>query len=147
MSSSPPSGPSPTATRCTAQPWSDARPAGDRLRLLSPASRWSLNDSFTNEHKLADRAGPATVALHPSDASARGLRDGDLAELRSDVGALRLPVVISNAVPVGVAYSPKGRWPRLEPQRANVNVLNPGIPSDMGDSSSVHGIEISVTAA
>jgi hypothetical protein len=46
-----------------------------------------------------------------------------------------------------VALSPKGRWPGREPQRANVNVLNPGIPSDMGASSSVHGLEVTVTRA
>jgi len=46
-----------------------------------------------------------------------------------------------------VAFSPKGRWPRLEEQGASVNVLNPGIPSDMGASTTVHGIEVSVTPA
>ena len=28
-----------------------------------------------------------------------------------------------------------------------MNVLNPGIKSDMGQSSAVHGIEVTVTAA
>jgi anaerobic selenocysteine-containing dehydrogenase len=129
----------------TAQPWFDERPSGGRLRLLSPASPWSLNDSFANEPKLAGRAGSATVALHPDDAAARGLGVGDVAVLRSSVGSLELPVVISTDIPPGVAYSPKGRWPRREPTGANVNVLNPGVPSDMGDSSSVHGIEITIT--
>jgi anaerobic selenocysteine-containing dehydrogenase len=128
----------------TAQPWFDERPATDRLRLLSPASPWSLNDSFTNEPKLAGRAGLATVTLHPDDALARGLRAGDVAVLRSAVGSLELSVLISDDVPAGVAYSPKGRWPRQEAQHANVNVLNPGLPSDMGASSTVHGIEVTV---
>jgi anaerobic selenocysteine-containing dehydrogenase len=129
----------------TAQPWFDERPAADRLRLLSPASPWSLNDSFANEPKLAGRAGLATVTLHPDDALERGLRTGDTAVLRSAVGALELSVLISDDIPAGVAYSPKGRWPRQEAQRANVNVLNPGLPSDMGASSTVHGIEVTVT--
>ena len=129
-----------------AQPWRDERPQHGRLRLLTPASRWSLNDSFVNEPKLAGRLGPASVSLHPMDAADRGLADGDLALLRSDVGELALPVVLDDGLPRGVALSPKGRWPRRETQRANVNVLNPGTPSDMGASSSVHGIEVTVTA-
>ena len=45
------------------------------------------------------------------------------------------------------ALIPKGRWPKLEPGRANVNVLNPGDRPDMGESSAVHGIEVSVHTA
>jgi anaerobic selenocysteine-containing dehydrogenase len=130
-----------------AQPWADPRPEGELLRLLTPASRWALNDSFSNEPRLAGRAGPATVTLHPADAEARGLKDGDLALLANGEGELELAVALSDALPRGVAFSPKGRWPRLEAQGANVNVLNPGIPSDMGASSSVHAVEVTVTRA
>jgi hypothetical protein len=35
----------------------------------------------------------------------------------------------------------KGRWPKLDPNGANVNILNPGHKSDIGESSSVHGVE------
>ncbi len=130
-----------------AQPHFDPRPAGGRLRLLTPASRWTLNHSFTNEPRLSARAGAASVALHPADAAERELAEGDRALLSSSVGELVLPVVLSDDVPRGVALSPKGRWPRSEAQRANVNVLNPGTPSDMGASSTVHGIEVAVTPA
>jgi hypothetical protein len=50
-------------------------------------------------------------------------------------------------VPPGVALSPKGRWPRRAgKQRANVNVLNPGAKSDMGESTAVHGVEVEIGA-
>jgi anaerobic selenocysteine-containing dehydrogenase len=75
------------------------------------------------------------------------LRDGDRARLRTATGELELMVVLSPDLPRGVALSPKGRWPRLEPQGANVNILNPGIPSDMGASSTVHGVEVTVAPA
>jgi anaerobic selenocysteine-containing dehydrogenase len=130
-----------------AQPSADPKPANGRLRLLTPASRWSLNDSYGNEPKLKGRRGPARVTLHPDDAADRALRDGGSARLRSDAGELTLQVEISDDVPRGVALSPKGRWPRLEPSGANVNVLNPGTPSDMGASTSVHGVEVTVEPA
>jgi len=125
-------------------PLADPRPADGRLRLLSPASPWLLNDSFANDAKIARRIGPATVALHPEDAAQRGLSEGDEALVENETGSLRLLVTLSDAVPRGVAYSPKGRWPKQEPSRANVNALNPGESADMGRSTSVHGVEVTV---
>ena len=122
-------------------------PGKDLLRLLTPASQWMLNDTFTNDPKITKRLGPAEIALNPADASRRGLTDGDRVAVANDVGTLLLDLRLSDGVPPGVALSPKGRWPKRESERANVNVLNPGIKSDMGQSSAVHGIEVTVTAA
>jgi anaerobic selenocysteine-containing dehydrogenase len=125
-------------------PLFDPRPAGGRLRLLSPASPWLLNDSFANDAKIAKRIGRATIALHPDDARERGLAEGDEAVVSNETGFLRLLVTLSDAVPRGVGYSPKGRWPKREAARANVNALNPGESADMGQSTSVHGVEVLV---
>ena len=38
-----------------------------------------------------------------------------------------------------------GHWPKYEDTHANVNVLNPGTKTDMGESTSVHGVEVTVT--
>jgi anaerobic selenocysteine-containing dehydrogenase len=127
-------------------PLADPRPRDGRLRLLSPASPWLLNDSFANDAKIAKRIGAATVALHPDDAAERGLAEGDEAVVANETGRLQLMVTVSDAVPRGVAYSPKGRWPKREPGRANVNALNPGESADMGKSTSVHGVEVTVAA-
>ncbi len=43
-----------------------------------------------------------------------------------------------------MALSHKGRWPKRERNRANVNILNPGIKADMGESTAVHGVEVTV---
>ena len=102
------------------------------LRLLSPASPWLMNATFGNDRKLRHRIGPASVALHPREAAGRGLRKGDPVTLRNATGALRLEIEISDAVPPGVAYAPKGRWPSHEPAGANVNALNPGSKTDIG---------------
>jgi anaerobic selenocysteine-containing dehydrogenase len=128
------------------RPLADPRPANGRLRLLSPASPWLLNDSFANDAKIVRRIGPATVALHPEDAAERGLAEGDEALVGNEIGSLRLLVTVSDVVPRGVAYSPKGRWPKQEPSGANVNALNPGESADMGRSTSVHGVEVTVAS-
>jgi anaerobic selenocysteine-containing dehydrogenase len=127
------------------QPLADPRPAEGRLRLLSPASTFTLNDSFANVAKLARRAGPPTVTLHPSDAAARGLQVDDEVLMSNETGSLKLQVRLSDDVPPGVALSHKGRWPRQEPEGANVNVLNPGRKTDIGENSCVHSVEVALT--
>ena len=122
------------------EPSVDAPPPPGHLRLLSPASPWLMNSTFGNDRKLRHRIGEASVALHPREAAGRGLRNGDPVTLRNATGALRLVVEISDAVPPGVAYAPKCRWPSHESAGANVNALNPGDKTDMGESSAVHGV-------
>lgn len=126
------------------QPWVDEQPADGRLRLLSPASNIAMNASFGNVEKLTRRAGQATIMLHPVDAAARGLEDGAVAMVSNETGSITLQVVTSEEMLPGVALSPKGRWPRLEATDANINVLYDGRKSDMGESTSVHGVEVLV---
>ncbi len=122
----------------------DQRPAGGRLRLLSPADSWLLNSSFGNVEKIGARLGSATIALHPQDAAERGLQSGETAVVCNDCGSLHLEVTLAEDLPRGVALSHKGRWPQAAADGANINVLNPGEKSDMGGSTSVHSIEVAV---
>jgi anaerobic selenocysteine-containing dehydrogenase len=129
------------------QPWADQRPHDGYLRLLSPASVWLMNDSYGNDPTVRERIGETTVYLHPADAEVRQLREGDAVAMTSAVGRLTARIGIGDLVPQGVALSHKGRWPRLEQQHFNVNVLNAGQRSDMGDSSAVHGIQVRLSKA
>ncbi|HMK86042.1 MAG TPA: molybdopterin-dependent oxidoreductase [Steroidobacteraceae bacterium] len=129
------------------QPWSDARPASGRLRLLSPAHAWLLNTSFGNVSKVTTRIGAASIALHPQDAAERRLSEGATALVHNESGALNLKVTLSAELPRGVALAHKGRWLGSAPEHANVNVLNPGVKSDMGESTAVHSVQVTVTPA
>jgi anaerobic selenocysteine-containing dehydrogenase len=126
---------------------SDPRPAAGNLRLLSPAHAWLLNTTFGNVQKITVRLGQATILLHPSDAADRSLCEGDLALVRNRCGRLDLTVALSEDIPRGVAVAHKGRWLTQDAAYANVNALNPGSKSDMGESTSVHSVEVSVEAA
>ncbi len=121
------------------QPRHDPRPPEGRWRLLSPASRWQMNDSYGNDPTILEKLGPAAVTLHPDDARRMGLAAGDQVRLSNETGEMTLETAISDEVPRGAVLSHKGRWPRLEMQGCNVNRLNSGEKSDMGESSSVHG--------
>jgi anaerobic selenocysteine-containing dehydrogenase len=128
----------------TPLPLVDPRPAEGRLRLLSPATSWLMNSSYNNDPKIGEKLGPATVVLHPSDAAARRIADGDSVELANETGRLTMSACLCPVVPAGVALARKSRWPKLLPQRANVNALNPGRKTDMGESTAVHGVEVTV---
>ena len=126
-------------------PIADQKPKTGYLRLLSPASTWTLNSSFGNVSKIMHHAGNATIFMHPEDASYRSLTHGSQVKVNNDTGQLILQLAVSDALPKGVALIPKGRWPRNESEGVNVNVLNQGQKTDMGESTAVHGIEILVS--
>jgi anaerobic selenocysteine-containing dehydrogenase len=128
------------------QPFVEPRPRDGRLRLLSPAHDWLLNTSFGNVAQIAERLAEATIALHPLDAGERGLRAGDRALVSNATGRLVLRVICDAQLPRGVALSHKGRW--MGPAGlGNVNMLNDGRKSDMGESTAVHSVEIEVGLA
>lgn len=129
------------------RPLHDPRPGAGTLRLLSPASRWQMNDSYGNDPGIQEKLGPAAVTLHPEDARALGLAAGARARLSNETGELTLRVEVADIVPRGTALSFKGRWPAREAEGFNVNRLNPGEMSDMGKSSCVHGVLVRVEPA
>jgi anaerobic selenocysteine-containing dehydrogenase len=105
-----------------------------------------LNDPYLTAPHLA--AGPLPRLSHmdlptylEDPARARALVCWNMNLAASSPRQARLRKALAR----GVALSPKGRWPKREPARANVNVLNPGHKSDMGENTCVHGVEVLVT--
>ena len=126
-------------------PDADAPPAQGRFRLLSPASMWRLNDSYANDSRLARRSGAAELILNPDDAAVLGITTGAELCVANAAGALVLTARVSDEVPRGSVLSYKGRWPSREADDASINLLYDGAASDMGESSAVHGVEVSLS--
>jgi anaerobic selenocysteine-containing dehydrogenase len=129
------------------QPTVDRRPADGQLRLLSPASEWLMNDSYGNDENVRRKLGEPCVHINSEDAKSLGLAEGCAAALSNDTGRIELRVVVSDVVAPGVALAHKGRWPKLDSVGTNVNVLNSGQPTDMGESTSVHGTLVRIAPA
>ncbi len=130
----------------TPQPTVDPPTAAGYLRLLTPASKWRLNDSYANDPHTAEQAGPASVLLNTSDAARLGIDDGDTVRLRNETGAIELVARIDDGVLAGTAVSYKGRWPSLESSHTNVNFVHTALKTDMGESTSVHATQVIVEA-
>lgn len=123
-------------------PTVDPRPEAGRFRLLSPASAWLMNSSYGNDPGIQAKLGPERIAIHPEDAAALGIAAGDKVRLENETGRLLVEAEIAAMVPRGVLLGAKSRWPKALGARANINALNPGRKSDMGESSAVHGVEV-----
>ncbi|RCV54762.1 molybdopterin-dependent oxidoreductase [Marinitenerispora sediminis] len=124
-------------------------------RLGSPRSRtWPLllvanqptgrlhSQQDMGEHsrseKIADRA---PIRMHPADAAARGLADGDVVRVANDRGSCLAGVRTSTDLRPGVVQLATGAWfdpsgaPGLSCVHGNPNVLTP----DAGTSALSHG--------
>jgi anaerobic selenocysteine-containing dehydrogenase len=92
-----------------------------------------------------ERLGPESVMIHPTDATRLEIHNGSRVRLENTTGRVELSAQVSDETVPGVLLSYKGRWPSSAAGSSNVNAVNPGDKSDMGESSVVHGVEVRLT--
>ncbi|SBT39337.1 molybdopterin-containing oxidoreductase family protein [Micromonospora auratinigra] len=114
------------------------------LVLLSPAGRFLMNSTFASLPWHLRRAGPPRLHLHPHDADARGLADGDAVRVRNDRGAFLAAVAVDEATRPGVAFTYKAYWARLSPGRATVNAVTGVRDTDLGGGPTFHDCRVEV---
>jgi len=108
------------------------------LVLLSGASHHYVSSSFANQPSLMAKEGTPFVEIHPSDAVARAIADGDTVLVESERGACELRAVVTDDVPAGVAVAPKGAWARLAPGQRNINWTTSDALADLAGQSTFH---------
>ncbi len=97
-------------------------PAG-RLQLLTPKSHFFLNSTFGNMRRQRAAMGRPTLEMHPADAAARELAEGDEAWVRNERGALRAWIRLTDAIHPGVVALPGKWWGVPEETSAVANLL------------------------
>jgi anaerobic selenocysteine-containing dehydrogenase len=118
-------------------PGAEARDRSAGLWLVSGASHHFVSSSLARQAGLLDRAGAPVIEVHPADARARGIADGDMVIVENGRGGFRVRALVTDAVRPGVVVSPKGRWAKLTGGR-NVNWTTPDDLADMGGQSTFH---------
>jgi anaerobic selenocysteine-containing dehydrogenase len=69
------------------------------------------------------RAEPQAIGeLHPTDAEARGIADGDAIRIHNDIGSVRCVASVTDKVPEGTVAVPFGRW-ASDPESGGANSL------------------------
>jgi len=114
-------------------------PAAQRfpLQLIANQPRTKLHSQLdVGAHSQSVKvSGREPVRLHPDEAAARGLRDGDIVRIVNDRGSCLAGLVISDAVGCGIAQLSTGAWYDPDPadpsfcRHGNPNVLTADVPS------------------
>jgi anaerobic selenocysteine-containing dehydrogenase len=95
--------------------------------VVSPASEERVNSTFGS---LPSQQQDLCCEIHPDDAAARGIADGDRIVLHNAQGELALPARVTDAVRRGTLFVPKGAWIRGTADGAaaqgTINALIPG---------------------
>jgi anaerobic selenocysteine-containing dehydrogenase len=81
---------------------------GYDLVLIGRRQLRSNNSWMHNSPRLMKGADRCTALLHPDDADARGLADGQLVKVSSRIGSIEVPLEVSDEMRAGVVSIPHG---------------------------------------
>ncbi|MEM7251749.1 MAG: molybdopterin-dependent oxidoreductase [Pseudomonadota bacterium] len=112
------------------------------LQLITPSSALRTNATFGG---VSAGSAPEIIELHPNDATARDLVDGDAVRVFNDLGETQLTVRVSHATREGVAYSPKGVWLDASAVDHTVNALVHDLRSDIADGACFNNTYVDVS--
>ncbi len=104
------------------------------LRLLTAPGYFQSHTAFSGVGFLRQREGAPFCVLHPSDAGARNLSDGERVRLVNDRGAVGLTLRVRDEVQPGVVLVP-GQRPDDEAAAGTVNMLCSDAFTDMGEGA------------
>lgn len=120
---------------------------GHPWRLLSPSGHRMISTTFANADSARRAEGPPAVTLHPDDAAARGLGNGDRARVVNGRGAFDAVVAVSDDAAPGTAWTASVRWLSDHAAARNVNVVvGPGL-TDRGGQATFYDAQVDVVPA
>ncbi len=122
----------------------ESKAGGFPLELLARKPDNHMNSTFANvpsvrgmERQLGD------LEMHPVDAEARGVRDGDQIRAFNGRGEIVLQARVDGSVPPGVVAA-RLDWARFSPGGKNINVLTSEKLTDMGNAATFYSVCIEV---
>lgn len=121
--------------RYQADPGTDTYP----LALISPASANTISSTLGEQ-----RPGTAKLKIHPDDARARAIEEGDAIRIFNDLGEVWCEALITPEVRVGVVSLPKGLWARSTENGSSSNALVPDTLTDMGAGACFNDARVQV---
>jgi anaerobic selenocysteine-containing dehydrogenase len=113
---------------------------------LTAPGYFQAHTAYAGVAALRKRAGAPECVLHPEDAAARGLENGQVVELHNDHGTVRFTLRVSDETARGVAFVP-GQRPAAEAGGGTINMLCGDRYSDMGEGATYQSTRLDVRAA
>lgn len=102
------------------------------FQLISAPSTATHNSTYLHVARHRQRLGEARAVMHPKDAASVGVEDGEPVRLKSEYGALTLPVLLDEDAPRKSVRIDGFVDEEQVPERTCVNVLTSPEVSDLG---------------
>jgi anaerobic selenocysteine-containing dehydrogenase len=126
-------------------PWAgEIRSNAGGLQLITGKQLHFLNSGYNNQDRHRRRAGELFVEIHPDDARAREVANGEYVSVSNERGEVRAVCRVSERVRPGVAWMPFGGFTDAAGKRVSVNVLTPEEPTDWGGGSGLYDAFVEV---
>ena len=117
------------------------------LAMISPPARHFLNSSFVNVASLRAAEKEPLLEMHPADASARHIADGDEVRVFNDRGEYRCKAALNQRARPGVVNGLGIWWRKLGINGTNVNELTHQQLTDLGRAPSFYDCLVEVRRA
>ncbi len=117
------------------------------LAMISPPARNFLNSSFVNVASLQASEREPLVELHPEDAAARGISNGDVVRVFNERGEYRCKAEVSQRARPGVVNGLGVWWRKMGLNGSNVNQLTHQRLTDIGRGPSFYDCLVQVQPA
>ncbi len=118
------------------------------LEFLSRKADNYMNSTFANldGHRKMEARTSQKLEMHPTDAAARGIGDGDAVRVWNSRGALKLTAMLNASLPAGVVAA-KLDWAKLSADGENVNALTSERLTDIGAGATFYSTLVEVEMA
>jgi anaerobic selenocysteine-containing dehydrogenase len=114
------------------------------LAMISPPARNFLNSTFVNVVSLRDAEGEPVLEMHPADASARGIADGDWVEVSNARGRHCTRARLNGRARPGVVVGLGIWWRKMGADGTNVNELTSQALTDLGGGPTFYDCAVQV---
>jgi anaerobic selenocysteine-containing dehydrogenase len=112
------------------------------LALISPASERTISSTLSELPRPDVR-----LLMHPDDAAARDLKEGDAVRVFNALGEVRCNIAIGAWIRTGTVSLPKGLWRRHTSNGYTANVLAPDTLTDLGGGACFNDARVQVERA
>ena len=116
------------------------------LAMISPPARNFLNSTFVNVQSLRDIESEPLLEIHPTDATARGVADGQTVCVFNDRGRYHCTARVSERARPGVVNGLGLWWRKLGLRGTNVNEVTGQALTDLGRAPTFYDCLVDVTA-
>ena len=114
------------------------------LAMISPPARNFLNTSFVNVQSLRDTEGEPHLDMHPVDAAARGIVQGDQVRIFNERGSFIAAVRVTEKARAGLVVGLSIWWKKFASDFKNVNELTSQRLTDMGRAPTFYDVLVQV---